>query len=249
VEVYEAMRIFSYIRVSGLGQVDKDGPIRQRKAIVDFCVKYTLTHAAEFFEGGVSGTIDGMDRPQFAEMLTKADTFNAGCFLSSLHIDGIVVECMDRLARDLMVSELLLRECRNRNIKVFCADQGELTDVASDSGDPTRTMFRQILGAIAQWNKSVTVNKLRGARVRARANGGRCEGRKPYGLIDPKEAEVKSIIKMLEGDKISYSHIAARLNLQGMKTRMGLPWSKETVYSVATARRQKHKLFIPTKGK
>jgi DNA invertase Pin-like site-specific DNA recombinase len=242
------MRIFSYIRVSGLGQVDKDGPVRQREAIAAFSRKHSLVHAAEFFEGGVSGTIDGMDRPQFAEMLTKADTFNNGHFLTALKIDGIVVECMDRLARDLMVSELLLRECRARNIKVFCADQGELTDVASDSGDPTRTMFRQILGAIAQWNKSVTVNKLRGARVRARANGGRCEGRKPYGLVDSKEVETLALIKELHEKQFSYSEIASELNTQGITTRMGNAWSKDTVYSVATARRQKHKLFIKTKG-
>lgn len=47
--------------------------------------------------------------------------------------------------------------------------------------DPTRTLIRQVLGAIAQFEKSVIVLKLRAARERVRKSKGRCEGRKPFG--------------------------------------------------------------------
>ena len=41
--------------------------------------------------------------------------------------------------------------------------------------------MRQIFGAIAEYEKTMIVIKLRGARQRKKARTGRCEGRKPYG--------------------------------------------------------------------
>jgi len=47
--------------------------------------------------------------------------------------------------------------------------------------DPTRKLMRQILGAFAEYQKSLIVAKLRGARQRTKAKKGICEGRKPFG--------------------------------------------------------------------
>lgn len=237
------MNVFSYLRVSGLGQADKDGPVRQREVIKDFCAKHALTLTMEFFEEGVSGTVEGMDRPKFAEMVSKIRMFKQASGLAveeglptPFIIDAIVVERMDRLARDLMVSEFLLRECRQNGIKVFCVDQGELIDVASDSGDPTRKMLRQILGAIAEWDKSVTVRKLRTARNRLRKDGRRCEGRRPYG-VDPDEAAIKAAIRQHYDSGWSCKEIAGMLNEQNLTTRHGRPWTKTSVYTVYSERR------------
>jgi len=62
-----------------------------------------------------------------------------------------------------------------------CAGTGNARTIAvrsiSGSGDddPTRTLIRQVLGAVAQFEKSVIVPKLRTARVRTRRETGRCE--------------------------------------------------------------------------
>jgi DNA invertase Pin-like site-specific DNA recombinase len=63
--------------------------------------------------------------------------------------------------------------------KVIMADRADLSSAADD---PTRTLIRQVLSAVAQFDKSVTVLKLRAARERLRRKGHRVEGRKPYGL-------------------------------------------------------------------
>src|SRR5204863_235004 len=94
-----------------------------------------------------------------------------------------VVERLDRLARDLMVSEFLLKELRIRGIKVFATDQGALIDMANNEGDPTRKLIRQIIAALSEWEKSQLVLKLRVARERKRKQTGRCEGPLPYGSI------------------------------------------------------------------
>jgi DNA invertase Pin-like site-specific DNA recombinase len=43
---------------------------------------------------------------------------------------------------------------------------------------PTSKLIRQVLGTVAEFDKAMTVAKLRGARKRKRRDGGKCEGRK-----------------------------------------------------------------------
>ena len=46
-------------------------------------------------------------------------------------------------------------------------------------------MVRQVLGAIAQFEKASLVAKLKAARDRKRAAAGKCEGRKSWAEINP----------------------------------------------------------------
>lgn len=217
--------IVSYIRVSGKGQLEGDGPERQREAVSKFRSEHNLVFHNEFFERAVSGTVDGMDRPAFTEMLE---------YISERPEDNfsIVVERIDRLARDLMVSEFLLAECRKRGIKVFAADQGQLIDLASDGGDPTRVLIRQIMGALAQWEKTMLVQKLAKARARIKEKTGRCGGRYPYGRDNYER-------KVLEYLKAAYKHgnntlqmLATELNMVGFKTRDGKQWTRQNVHNI-----------------
>lgn len=225
-------RVVSYVRVSGRGQVDGGGPDRQREAIQKFCKAHNLLTdhlgLGEFFEQAVSGTVEAVDRPEFASMLTQIEETNKP------RVSAIVVERMDRLARDLMVSEVLLAECRKRNLKVYAADQGALIDMATNGGDPTRVLIRQILGALSQWEKSMLVSKLRSARDRKKAATGRCEGKKPFGTR-PGEVELinlahnfRSVLDQFN-QPMEYAVIAKHFNESGFRTRHGKPWSVGTV--------------------
>lgn len=214
--------------------MEGDGPKRQREAIAKFCARHNLNCAAEFFEEGVSGTVEGLDRPMFTDMIIKIGVFKQ---VEALRIDAIVVECMDRLARDLMVSEVLLRECRNRGIKVFVAD-GDLVDVASNEVEPTRKMMRQIFASIAECDKSLLVRKLYNARKRKRQNGQVCEGVKPFGN-KPFEEPALDIIRDRLGKGWSYSDVAEELNEGGIQTRYGKKWTKGNLYSVVNKRKRK----------
>jgi DNA invertase Pin-like site-specific DNA recombinase len=214
------MRIFAYLRVSGKGQVEGDGPERQRLSIQAFAAKHGLELAGEGFDGGVSGTVEGLDRPEFARLILLCEKG-----------DGIVVERLDRLARDLMVQELLLAECRKLGVQVFAADQGEPVDMVSCDGDPTRKLIRQILGALAEWEKSSLVFKLRVARQRVKAKTGRCEGAKPYGFL-PGEKLVLDKMNEFFGKVKSYGRTARMLNEARLLTRGGTLWNRGTVWSL-----------------
>jgi len=80
-----------------------------------------------------------------------------------------------------------------------------------------------IFGAIAEYDRSMIVLKLRGARQRMRAKEGRCEGRKPYGEREG-EAEVVSLINELSARKMNYTQIADELNKDGVSTRYNAKW-------------------------
>lgn len=216
------MNAVSYIRVSGRGQVEGDGPERQREAIRDFCAKHELELGREFFEPAVSGTIEGMDRPAFADMLEHLDS------VPGLYC--IVVERLDRLARDLMVSELLMAECRKRMIRVYSVDQGLLIDMAAAGGDPTRVLIRQIMGALSEWEKSMLVKKLALARDRIKRETGKCEGKKAYGELPGEKATLLAMKQMrATNPDLSWRRMAILLNEAGLFTRKGTHWDPATV--------------------
>jgi len=237
------MNAFAYIRVSGKSQVDGDGPERQRLAISEFVkgLKVSgwseLSPLKEFFEAGVSGTVEGVDRPIFSSLLET--------ILTSKEPSVIIVERLDRLARDLMVQEILLAECRKNGISVWSVDQGQTIDMAASDGDPTRVLIRQIMGALAQWEKSAIVKKLKAARDRKRALTGRCDGTIPYGQKPGEASILKAMANILGGhvpvpcspgsgavEGTTFGGVAQLLNEAGFKTRKGIDWDRKTVRSI-----------------
>ena len=148
----------SYIRVSGKGQLRGDGFDRQRDAIARFAKAHGHDIVEEFKDEGVSGTRELEDRPGLAAVLDRVEHNG---------VRTVLVENATRLARDLLVSEVILSQFRKAGVRVLTADGVDLT-VADD--DPTRTLIRQVLGAVSEFDKRVTVLKLRAARERIRAN-------------------------------------------------------------------------------
>jgi DNA invertase Pin-like site-specific DNA recombinase len=214
------MNVVGYIRVSSTGQISGDGPQRQEDAIRKFCEAHKVNLAVTYLEAGVSGTVEAMDREAFAAMVAYIE--------NKKDISAVVVERLDRLARDLMVSEILLTELRKRGIKVFSADQGALIDMANDEVDPTRKLIRQIIAALAEWEKSQLVLKLRVARERKRKLTGRCEGVLPYGRTGAERATLETI-RQWQRQKMSLTDIVYWLNKGGIKTRMGREWTKNNL--------------------
>jgi len=216
----EQKEVFGYVRVSGKGQVDGDGFARQEKAIDDFAASKGWTVKRIFYERAVSGTVESMDREAFSEMMNLC-----GGVLPTT----VVVERADRLARDLIVGELLFRECQSRGVEVYSADSGE--ELVNAVADPTRILIRQVLGALAQWEKSSLVKKLRAARDRKRLKTGRCEGPLPWAQTNPAEAALVLAWITAERERgTSYNKIANQLNGTSTKSPRSGRWGSSIVY-------------------
>ena len=91
--------------------------------------------------------------------------------------------------------------------------------------------MRQIFGAIAEYEKTMVVLKLRAARVRTKAKEGRCEGAKPFGTFPGEPAVIKRMAA-LRASKIASEKIAAELNEAGIKPRRGARWYGKTVDNI-----------------
>jgi DNA invertase Pin-like site-specific DNA recombinase len=222
-------RFFGYMRVSGHGQIDGDGFHRQEDSIFEFMRKNTDPETDSITwgrEAGVSGTKDADERPLLAGCLAEwADPEKRPY--------AVIVERLDRFARDLMVQECAIRDLRKLGIKVFSCDHG-LVDMADDTSDPSRVMMRQMFGAIAQYEKSVTVKKLGVARARIRAEKGKCEGRKYFGEVDEQEKAARLRIISLKQSGLKYRMIAAVLKEEDIRHPDGRLISHHTCRRVWT---------------
>src|ERR1022692_139545 len=217
-------KAFGYLRVSGKGQVDGDGFPRQLQAINGYAAAHDIAIVKVFREKGVTGSKESMDRPAFAEMMT------------ALHSNGvrtIIIEKLDRLSPGLMGQEATIADLQKHGFTLVSVAEPDLM-----ASDPTRILMRQLMGAVAQYDKSQIVLKLRGARMRMRAKEGRCEGRKPYGFFDGEEAVIERM-KALRATGLGFDRIAAQLNAEGLKTRTGARWHGLVVNRILTGKGRK----------
>ena len=103
----KARTAVSYLRVSGRGQIEGDGFPRQRAAIEAYAKTNNMDVVTEFRDEGISGTKELDDREGLAELVARIKEGDIGL---------VLVENASRLARDLLVGELLLRQLTSRDL-------------------------------------------------------------------------------------------------------------------------------------
>ena len=218
------MKCFVYLRVSGKAQVRGDGFRRQFIACREYAAAHGLQIVGIFKERGVSGTKELDDRPALSRLFAA---------LEENGVKTLLIEKLDRLARDLMVSETIVKDIKTSGYTLLSTCEPDLC-----SNDPSRNFMRVIFTAIAQLEKELLVIKLRGARQRMRARDGKCEGRKGYGEHPKFPDEKEIVITMLALEEKGYKpdEIAQILNSDGVPTRGTKhgkkPWHSSTVAKI-----------------
>jgi DNA invertase Pin-like site-specific DNA recombinase len=211
-------KAFGYLRVSSDGQVDGDGFVRQRVAIEKWAAANGVTIVQWFEEEGVSGTV--ADRPALQRMMVA---------LLSNGVRTVVIEKLDRIARDVLIQETIIQNMQQEGFQLISTMEADLC-----SQDPSRTLMRQIMGAFAQYDRTMIVLKTRAARERIRKSGRRCEGRKPYGERDGEQA-ISARIRKMHATGSNYEQIAKQLNVEAIPARKG-SWFGSTVRRVILAK-------------
>lgn len=210
-------KAFVYLRVSGKGQVEGDGFTRQLSAAKKYADTNGIKIVWVFREAGVSGGTDWENRPAFSEMMA---------LLLSNGVRTVIVERLDRVARDLLVQESVIADFQRKKLTLISASEPDLL-----SDDPSRVLMRQMLGAFFQYKKTLLVAKLRGARQRKRVSIGHCEGRKRYGVTTAEKEVIARILSLRDGG-MTMSAIAASLNEAGVKPRAGQQWYPTSIQRV-----------------
>lgn len=213
----ESGRAVGYARISSVGQEGGDGLGRQTREIRDFAGSRGLC-VSEVFRESESGTADFEDRPIFMKMIQ---------FCIERDVGIIIVEGMDRLAREMRVQEALLIYLVSKNLTLLSARTGEDITEAVQS-DPMRKALVQIQGVFAELEKGMLVQKLRKARTQVKIATGRCEGRKPFGYYPGEKDRLELIFELWKQGHV-ISQISMYLNIKGIKTRSGGKWTATTV--------------------
>jgi DNA invertase Pin-like site-specific DNA recombinase len=212
-----------YMRTSSKTNVgpDKDSDKRQRVAIEGFARSAGYSIVDWFYDAAVRGDDDVTARPGFAAMLER---------IAGNGVRTIIVESPDRFARDLKVQLIGHDYLRKLGVTLIPATAPDF--FTEDT--PTATMVRQMLGAIAQFEKATTVAKLKAARDRKIAAGEKCGGRKSYAERDPKMIELAKQLRQPDPERrpTSLRKIAAGLAAAGYVTPGGKPYSASAIASM-----------------
>jgi DNA invertase Pin-like site-specific DNA recombinase len=172
----------------------------------------------EFYDAAVSGADPIDQRPGFKAMLDR---------IAGNGVRVILVESPDRFARDLAVQ--IASHDYLENLGVELVPTTAPSFFTEDT--PTAVLVRQVLGAISQFEKASLVAKLRAARERKVAAGGRGTGRWRY---DEARPDVVALARELHEQGLSYRKISAALAERGHVTGGGKPYVASAVQTMLT---------------
>lgn len=226
-------KAFAYLRVSGQGQIEGHGFDRQLESIGHFARKHGIELVQVFQEEGISGTKDEEERPAFKEMITE---------IQKNGVRTVIVESLDRLAREYRIQEQLLIYLASYDIELINANTEENVTKAIQ-GDPMKKAMIQIQGIFSELDKSLLIRKLRKARERVKKETGKCEGAKRYGEDSDNEQTIIRKIRAYRRNKrgnrkgLTYQEIADKLNAEGIPTKRGKEWKAMQVYRILNPRK------------
>jgi DNA invertase Pin-like site-specific DNA recombinase len=196
---------------------EKDSELRQRAAITAYAVENSYDIDADdfYYDAAVKGADPITDRPGFAAMLDR---------IAGNGVRTIIVESPDRFARDLTVQLTGHDYLKKLGITLIPASAPDY--FIEDT--PTATLVRQVLGAIAEFEKATMVAKLRAARERKRQRTGKkVGGRKSYAELRP-----DMVARAIQLRDKPLRDISAILEGEGFKTPTGKPYAAGAVRSM-----------------
>jgi len=216
----EQTKAVAYLRTSSAANVgaDKDSDKRQRAAIAAFAAAAGYEIVGEYYDKAVSGSDPVGDRKGFREMLQRLATNGA---------KTIIVESPDRFARDLAVQLAGHDMLKAQGIALVPASSPDF--FIEDT--PTAVLVRQVLGAIAEFEKASTVAKLAAARARKREATGKCEGRKPLIELKPDTVALARRLRRRKpkGGQLSLRAVSDALAAEGHLNERGRAYNPKSV--------------------
>lgn len=215
------MKVAAYLRTSTDSQ--EEGLETQRAEIRAWAKSQGHTVAGWYVDEGISGS-NGLE-----SRIGLADALAAKL--------PVVVYKLDRLARDLVIQETILGQAKREGIRIFSTLATEDAYLEDDPKDPTRKLIRQVLGAVADYERAMIRLRMAAGANRKKANGGYAGGGIPFGfrseghdlVSDSSERKALKVMKDLRSRGRSLREIARELDSQGLKPRKGESWHPHSV--------------------
>lgn len=216
------MRALGVARVSTQEQADGDrfSIPHQRQRITEYCLQrgWELVDMVEYVQSG------GSNYRELQDILHRVQTE---------HIRVVVVNELDRLARDMVTTLLFLEDLQ----KVGCRFAAVADDL--DLTTPDGELKMMILSVFAHYFRKQLARKVKGGLAERARQGKHHGGRPPYGFrfngdkLEPHPEQapvVRQIYDWYVHEGLGGREIAKRLNSQGVPTQTGRsPWASTEV--------------------
>lgn len=225
------MIAISYSRFSPRpGAADCESCERQAQDIQNWCKKKEWTIEAEYADKEYSG--DSSDRENLWTAVAAASRKGY----------ALVVRNLDRLARSVILQELIIERVRKKGgVVISLAGEGA---VEGDDECGQDAMVRQIFGAINEQRRKMICWLTHKGMVRNQKQG-KLQTRRdgtPYGtrydeatgkvVDDPKEKEILAKILAWQAEGKRSEAITTLLNAEGIKAKRGGKWCKTSVRKI-----------------
>jgi DNA invertase Pin-like site-specific DNA recombinase len=212
------VKAVAYMRTSSATNVGegKDSEKRQRASIQSYAkaAGYEIADGDWFYDAAVRGSDPVTARPGFVAMLDR---------IAGNGVRTVLIESPDRFARDLAVQLTGHDYLKRLGVDLIPTTAPDF--FTEDT--PSAVLIRQVLGAVAEFQKTDLVVKLRGARERKRQAGGKVEGRKSYAEARPETVQLAR--DLASRPHMSLRKVAAALAKAGHFTAKGKPFSHTSV--------------------
>lgn len=212
------MVVAAYLRVSTDAQAgaDRYGLESQRTDIQNYAAAHDM-QIGLWFEDTISGAT--LDRPGLSDLLSSA---------SSHLFTAVIVAKLDRVARDLMYQLWIEKELLKADVEIVSVAE------PMNGNDPTARLFREIIGAFAEFEKARITSRMSGGRKQKAKDGGYAGGRAAFGYgshrgshvltVEPEQAMVVQQVFTLRSSGLSLHSIASKLNASALTTAEGKAW-------------------------
>jgi DNA invertase Pin-like site-specific DNA recombinase len=165
--------LVGYLRVSTKGQADDGyGLDVQERAIRSWEKANGHRLLAVHRDAGVSETKEAIDRPGLSAALDM--------LRPPPKATGLIIAKLDRLARALHVQEAVLQIAWRVGASLFTAEEAGVV-LQDDPDDPMSTFVRQVIGGVAQLERSLIAKRMRDGRAAKAAAGKHSVGSYRFG--------------------------------------------------------------------
>ena len=169
-----------------------------------------------------------LERPALKELRTAA---------AAGRIDLLLVYRVDRLSRNLSQLVGLIEELAGYGVGFRSATE------PFDTANPAGRMLVQLLGSFAEFERASLLDRIGAGMERKASRGEWCGGSPPYGYLKPQRTTilqpdpatapiVRSIFRRYVETRDGARQIAAWLDGQGHRTRLGGRWSTTAVLAL-----------------
>jgi DNA invertase Pin-like site-specific DNA recombinase len=175
---------------------------------------YNLIYNEEtrFADEGISGAKETIDRPGIMNLLA---------YCKEHRIKYVIVDKVDRLSRELFQQLFIEKQLLVYGTEIIFSAQESLNS-ASEADKAMITLMRQMMGAFAEFERTLINQRLTDGKTKKANNGDKPTGRQPFGYAyanDRKatvtnEAEAKIVRQIFEfrGRGFTLAQIATYLN-------------------------------------